>query len=281
MMQLMESQIDPDNDHDTQVSHELRTRIWWALFAADNWCSFSLGVARQLKYWTRPSLVLMDDCSFDKLSPDEPRRAAAAGDKPGLWFYMATLTEVFAPIQELNRRATKDADLDPAQIEQDTSDLAQRLQSWEQDLPQDVQLTERNLAMHGEKGTGGAFLGLHLGFHHYSTLLFYQYVNNRPIATERARRFAERGKYHALSYSRWLAYGRQQPGCEAIYPTVAHMATVSSSVLLQMLLFGDEDELPQTRQCLEANFEALLELEKYWPIVKTMVPTPPCLLLLP
>jgi hypothetical protein len=52
------------------------------------------------------------------------------------------------------------------------------------------------------------------------------------------------------------------------------MAIVSSSVLLHTLLFAEENELPPSRHCLETNFEALLELEKYWPIVKTMVNDP-------
>jgi hypothetical protein len=49
------------------------------------------------------------------------------------------------------------------------------------------------------------------------------------------------------------------------------MTTVSSSVLLHTLLFGTEDELAQSRRCLHAKFEALLELEQYWPGVRSMV----------
>ncbi|CEL01204.1 hypothetical protein ASPCAL00792 [Aspergillus calidoustus] len=49
------------------------------------------------------------------------------------------------------------------------------------------------------------------------------------------------------------------------------MTTVSSSVLLHTLLFGTEDELAQSRRCLHAKFEALLELEQYWPGVRSMI----------
>jgi hypothetical protein len=184
---------------------------------------------------------------------------------------MATLIEVFSPIQELNWRAANSEGLHPDQIEQETYELAHLLDNWERGLPHDVQLTESNLREHSNRGTGGIFMGLHLGFHHYAILLFYQYLDMRSTMTARARQFAERCKNHALSYSTWLARGRQQPGCEAVYPTVGHMAIVSSSVLLHTLLFGEENELSQSRRCLEANFEALLELEGYWPIVKTMV----------
>ncbi|GIJ81572.1 hypothetical protein Asppvi_000071 [Aspergillus pseudoviridinutans] len=270
MMQLMESRTAHCNDN--PVSHELRIRIWWALFAADNWCSSSLGFPRQMRDWTRPARLPMDERLFADMTPDEPFYDLTAPCRsPGLWAHMATLTEVFSPIQELNWRAANSEGLHPDQIEQDTDRLAQQLDDWQSRLPGDVQLTESNLIEHSKRGTGGTFMGLHLGFHHYATLLFYQYLDTRSTQTVRARQFAARCKHHALSYSTWLARGRKQPGCEAVYPTVGHMAIVSSSVLLHTLLFGGENELPQSRHCLEANFEALLELGEYWPIVKTMI----------
>jgi hypothetical protein len=219
----------------------------------------------------------MKEHLFAEVDPDEPlRNPNEPCRSPGLWAHMATLIELFSPIQELNRRAVNgDGEgLHPDQIEKDTYHLARLLDNWEMGLPHDVQLTESNLVEHSKHGTGGIFMGLHLGFHHYATLLFYQYLDTREAMTRGARQFASRCIHHALSYSTWLARGRQQSGCEAVYPTVAHMAIVSSSVLLHNLLFGAEHELPQSRHCLEANFEALLELEQYWPIVKTMVKPP-------
>lgn len=273
MMQLIEPRTGQENDN--EVSHELRIRIWWALFAADNWCSSSLGFPRQMKDWPRPARLPMEERLFADMDPDEPLMGSNEPCKsPGLWAHMATLLEVFSPIQELNWRAANSEGLHPDQIEEDTYQLAQLLDNWEMSLPPDVQLTESSLIEHSKQGTGGIFMGLHLGFHHYATLLFYQYLDKRSTMTMRAQQFATRCKHHALSYSTWLARGRRQSGCEAVYPTIAHMAIVSSSVLLHTLLFGEEDELAQSRQCLEANFQALLELEEYWPIVKTMVKLP-------
>lgn len=273
MMQLMETRTTQANDN--AVSHELRIRIWWALFAADSWCSSSLGLPRQMKDWPRPARLPMDERLFADMNIDEPLNDPKGPCKsPGLWAHMATLIELFSPIQELNWRAANSEGLQPDQIEQDTDRLARLLDHWEIALPHDLQLTESNLIEHSERGTGGIFMGLHLGFHHYAVLLFYQYLDTRSMLSTRARQFATRCKHHALSYSTWLARGRQQSGCEAVYPTVAHMATVSSSVLLHTLLFGEENELPQSRHCLGANFEALLELEEYWPIVRTMVRIP-------
>lgn len=273
MMQLMEPRA--GQQEESEVSHELRIRIWWALFAADNWCSSSLGFPRQMKDWPRPARLPMDERMFADMDPDELLKDPNMPcQSPGLWAHMATLIEVFSPIQEVNWRAASSEELHPDRIEQDTDHLAQLLDNWESRLPRDFKLTESNLIEHSSRGTGGVFMGLHLGFHHYATLLFYQYLDTRSTMTMRARQFAARCKHHALNFSTWLARGRQQPGCEAVYPTVGHMAIVSSSVLLHTLLFGEENELPQSRHCLEANFEALLELEEYWPVVKTMVNLP-------
>lgn len=270
MMQLVESRTTQDDGG--AVSQELLIRIWWALFAADNWCSSSLGFPRQMRDWPRPTRLPMDEHLFADMATDEPLHDLTEPCKsPGLWAHMATLIEVFGPIQELNWSAANSEGLHPDQIEQGVDRLAQQLDDWQNKLPGDVQLTESNLIEHSKRGTGGIFMGLHLGFHHYATLIFYQYLDTRSTQTVRAREFAARCKHHALNYSTWLARGRRQPGCEAVYPTVGHMAIVSSSVLLHTLLFGEENEIQQSRRCLEANFEALLELGEYWPIVKIMV----------
>lgn len=214
----------------------------------------------------------MDEELFADMDPSEPLIDPNEPCKsPGLWAHMATLIEVFSPIQELNWRAANGEGLHPDRIEQDVDHLARLLDDWQDRLPHDVQLTESNLIEHSKRGTGGIFMGLHLGFHHYATLLFYQFVDTRSVMSMRSQQFAARCKHHALSYSTWLARGRRQSGCEAVYLTVGHMAIVSSSVLLYTLLFGEENELPRSRLCLEANFEALLELEEYWPIVRPMV----------
>ncbi|KAH8692576.1 hypothetical protein BGW36DRAFT_436274 [Talaromyces proteolyticus] len=253
------------------VINEIWVRIWWSLFAADNWCSSSLGLQRQMKDWPRPARLPMDECRFAEMAPDQPLHEPYLDLDLGLWAYMATLIELFGPIQEFNWRAVNGEVLLQDQLEQDTDRLAQRLDDWQDRLPRHVQLTESNLIEHSKRGTGGIFMGLHLGFHHYATLLYYQYLDTRFTLTTRTRRFAARCKYHALGYSMLLANGRQLPGCEAVYPTVGHMAIVSSSVLLHTLLFGTEDDLPQSRHCLEVNFEALLELERFWPSVKAMI----------
>jgi hypothetical protein len=43
-------------------------------------------------------------------------------------------------------------------------------------LPLDVKMNEENLERHIQEGTGGAFIALHLGYHHYATLLYFRFL---------------------------------------------------------------------------------------------------------
>jgi hypothetical protein len=253
---------------DTEVTRELKRRVWLTLFMADRWYSSGLGLSRQINDTERFSDLPMDEGIFHALPVDQ--LALDAPWKPGLWAHMITLVDLFGPIQDLNRRIVQE-DLEDAEINRCAYDLSQRLDGWEDKLPADTKLNQENLEDHKNRNTGGPFVALHLGFHHYSTLLYFQYLETKGISTDMTRNFAERCKHHASSYSALLKFSREHRGFKAVYPTVGHMAIVSSSVLLHTLLFGDEDQIPSARNSLNANFEALIELAQYWSAMKSMV----------
>jgi hypothetical protein len=253
---------------DTVVIRELKRRVWWTLFMADRWCSSGLGLPRQIHGIERSTDLPIDECIFHALPGDQ--RTLSTPWKLGLWAHMITLVDLFGPIQDLNRRIVQE-DLADSEINTLAYNLSQKLDAWEDMLPVDTKLNQENLEEHKNRNTGGPFVALHLGFHHYSTLLYFQYLETKGTSTATTNIFAERCKNHASSYSALLKYSRQHDGFKAVYPTVGHMAIVSSSVLLHTLLFGDEDEIPSARNSLNANFEALIELEQYWPALKSMV----------
>ncbi|KAL3447297.1 hypothetical protein BJX65DRAFT_318193 [Aspergillus insuetus] len=268
MVQLID--IPVPNPKDDVITAETKIRVWWALFMADNWCSSSLGLPRQMKEFRRPPLPL-EERLFYSLMPEQLSIPLQSHRNPGLWAHMITLVELFGPIQDLNRSVVNGGEPTNDKIADVTECLSQKIDSWQNELPTHMKFTESNIIEHTRHGNGGAFFALHLGFHHYATLLYYQYLDTQFPSASRTEQFAASCKYHALRYSKLLSLGRQQSGCETVYPTVGHMTTVSSSVLLQTLLFGTEDELAQSRRCLHANFEALLELEQYWPGVRSMI----------
>ncbi|KAK2812625.1 hypothetical protein FQN50_001271 [Emmonsiellopsis sp. PD_5] len=267
MSQIM--RLDSTEPADNTVVREVKRRVWWTLFMADRWHSSGLGLPFQIKTFPGQTDLPMDESIFHRLPADQDGFLDVPW-KPGLWAHMITLVKIFAPIQDLNYRIVKE-DLDDITAERCTMDLAHQLHVWEEILPADAQSNEENLREHQRKGTGGPFVALHLGFHHYSTLLFFQYLDTRRSPTAATRSYAERCKYHASSYSALLKSARSMENCDAVYLTVGHMAIVSSSVLVHTLLFGGEDEVPDARNSLNANFEALLELEQLWPALKFMV----------
>lgn len=255
---------------DTVVTRELKRRVWWTLFMADRWYSSGLGLPRQINDIERSPDLPMNESTFHSLS--SVQLTLDTPWKPGLWAHMITLVDLFGPIQDLNRRIVQE-DLEDAEINRCVIELSQKLDAWEDMLPADTKLNEENLEGHRSRETGGPFVALHFGFHHYSTLLYFQYLETKRTATATTTMFAERCKHHASSYSALLKYSREHKGFTAVYPTVGHMAIVSSSVLLHTLLFGDEERIPSARNSLNANFEALIELEQYWPALKSMVNT--------
>lgn len=256
---------------DSVVVCETKKRIWWTLFMADRWYSSGISLPRQISDCDRPTDLPMDETKFHTLAINQ--KVLDTPYKPGLWAYMITLVDLFGPIQDLSRRIVQD-DLDEIDVDRATHNLSCKLDLWEEMLPPDTKLTEENLELHKNRNTGGAFVALHLGFHHYSTLLHFHYLDARQASHE-ARFYAERCKHHASHYSALLKFAREHEGFEAVYLTVAHMAIVSSSVLVHTLLFGDEDQISTARNSLNANFEALIELEQYWPALKSMVQNTP------
>jgi hypothetical protein len=118
---------------------------------------------------------------------------------------MITLVELFGQIQDLNRSVVNGGELTNDKIADATEHLSRKIDSWQAALPSDMILTESNIIEHTRRGNGGAFFALHLGFHHYATLLYYQYLDTQLPSTSRTERFAESCKYHALQYSKLLS----------------------------------------------------------------------------
>ncbi|KAL2444461.1 hypothetical protein ABEF95_016850 [Exophiala dermatitidis] len=272
--------LSEDFASDSLTVRETKRRIWWTLCMIDRWSSAGLGLPRQMHdvdtaNGNAPELP-MDEAAFHSLGIDDmvlpgPRR-------PGTWAYMIDLVNIFAPIQDLNRRlaqGTMDDDL----VEEQVSILAQRFEKWEESLPPDMKLCVANIEKHRAKGQGGTFVALHLGFQHYATLLFFQYLDRqrldrdkqRTSTTLRSSVFASRCKEHASAYSDLLKLADEMDDCRAVYNIVAHMTVVSSSVLLHTLLFGDEQELLPARLRLESNFKILTKLKCIWPSVEGMM----------
>ncbi|KAI5240513.1 hypothetical protein E4T42_08351 [Aureobasidium subglaciale] len=248
---------------DVAVDREVKSRVWWTLVMADNWCSNGLGLPRQLESQQSNVDLPADEYLFQSSSADDTPDSLATSRR-GLWAYMITLVDLFGPIYELNRRLVQDQ-LAENLAEQTVLLLSEQFDDWKATLPDHMQINDSNLEYHIERNLGGSFVALHLGYFHYQTLLYFQFLDLQRPRSPISDSLARRCKECALSYSRLLATTRDRGSCEAIYVTVGHMTVISSAVLLHTLLFGHDDEVPEARHNLTTNFSALIDLKQYWP----------------
>lgn len=258
---------DPDPADDT-ITQEVKVRTWWSLYMIDTWSSAGLNIPRQI-HDKGTNRLPMCERNFCCLEPGQ-RLEYDAQFGIGLWGYMVMLARIFSHVQDLHVKLA-DGELNEQQVEDITEALADRLDRFLEELPSDLHFTVDNLESHAAAGLGRGFVALHLGYHHYATLLYFQYLDIQLRETPSRTLFVARCKYHAASFSDILRLSHETEECGVIYLIVAHMTVVSSSALLHTLLFGSQDELQNTRKRLCHNFELLLKLKQYWPGVELMV----------
>ncbi|CZR65074.1 uncharacterized protein PAC_14974 [Phialocephala subalpina] len=244
------------------IEQETKCRVWCSLFMADRWCSTGMGLPRQIPDLTDVSRLPIDEYVFQQM--EFTQQEAHDSCQPGLWAYMILLADIFGPVQDLNRHLVQDH-LPEDVLNSEITGLARRLETWKDQLPSSVVFNLENFDRHRALGNGSTFVALHLGYHHYATLLYYRYLDIQKQSTPSGRIYASRCKYHASSYSSLLKISQENQECSVLHTTSGHMTAVSSSVLLHTLLFGAEEELTPAREGLVANFKALVELQKYWP----------------
>lgn len=252
------------NHTDTPILRETKLRVWWSLFMADKWCPPGLGLPREILRYDSTLELPMDENSFQALRVGD--NSCLMERSIGIWAYKTTLADILTAIQDINLSLVHDQN-DRQFIDQQVDNIASRLLAWYHALPPHMTMNDKNFEAHRAKGQGGTFVALHFGYHHYSTLLYFQYLEPDREPDEKALAYANRCSYHGLAFSRLLDTARQSGDCHVVYLTVAHMTIVSSSVLLHMLLFGNDAEVEVARLQLTRNFEALEDLNKYWPVV--------------
>ncbi|CAG9939866.1 unnamed protein product [Clonostachys rosea f. rosea IK726] len=247
----------------TQI-RELKRRIWCSLYMADFWCSTGNGLNRKMASFGRLTDLPTDEAAFHGSTALGSGEDSASG--PGLWAYMITLVEIFGEIQELSLRAAPSLpDNQSMHVDEQVGLLGQALTSWEANLPEHIRYSKANLLAFRAQGLGGPFVALHQGYYHYRMLLYYQYLDTKRATTEKTARFSKFCQYSALAHSDLLAFAREIGECDVLYAGVGHSTVISSSVLLHTAMFGESDEIIPAQKALQANFEVLQELSRYWP----------------
>jgi hypothetical protein len=261
-------QLNSVNSEGSVISRETRLRAWWSIYLADMWCISGLGLPSHLKDAAIMITPPMSESVFGSF--DLKQHTLEKHWSPGLWAQLITLVQLFGPIQDLNRRIVN-GDILVNELNDEVSRQGAQLDMWVDMLPSDAQMNASNLIQHQKMGLGGLLISLHLTYHHYSMLLYFHFLEAYQAPSPTDLLYIKRCRRHASCFSALIEKSRQLKGCDAVYPLVGHMTTVSSIVLVHKLLFGEAEELEDAREALNANFEALMELKQYWPVTTTWV----------
>lgn len=260
------------DESDDGVMREVKRRIFWTCFIIDTWASGGSNLSPQFRWRTKRPRGPLDEYMFYNMRSGD-------GDvteldwKPGLWAHMVRLVGLYAEIQNLQQELANGVEWNESFIDESVQRLEAELRAFEEGLGPGLMFSRENLASFVDRGLGRVFIAFHLGYHHYYTLLFYQYLDHRRPPTRNGRKYASSCKSHAAIVCDVLKASREVPGAEALYNIVGHVTIVSSSVLLHTYLFGESHELEESRDRLSSNLESLVQLRNYWPSVEMMVST--------
>jgi hypothetical protein len=249
----------PNHPTNDEIERQLNLRIWWTIYMIDIWSSTGLRLPRQFGYSANVPLPI-EEVGFIEL-PAVPRSPSVAS----IWGEMAHLAHIWAEIHELNK-ASVAGEGTPEILNSSVATLSAKLLDWAALLPQHLICTRQNLTRYASFGFGSAFAALHLGFHYYNVVLFYQFLS--PAARHPSistAHFSNSCKEHARKFCDLLYLCHTLEGCAPLYVMVGHMLVVTSTVYMHSLLFSSsEDEISTARARLERNFEILTRLQSYW-----------------
>lgn len=235
----------------------------------DVWSSSGVRLPRLLTHQD-DILLPMEEIAFLHLRRDDVDTDIdiAPGRAFSLLTQMIKLNRILVEVNDVNNLAVAGR-LSGAALEQVVNRVSQKLDNWEQSLPEYMLDTPTNLARYASQGLGRVFVTVYLGYYNYGQLLYYQFLHEDCHSTmSSANLFANKCKFHAASLCELIYNANSTPGCEVLYTMVGHILVISSTVQIHMLLFGDDPEqIRSARSRLERNFELLMKLRSYWPIL--------------
>jgi len=263
--------LDSSVDGESDVDRECRLRVFWTCKIVDIWGSAGFGVPLQIHPDNSPRLPMAEE-DFESLSTGRNSRLEPS-QRLGIWACMCKLTPALQKIRTLHEGLVR-GQVDAQKAETLVLETARELDYFASTLPAHLQLTAENLQLYSQRSTGQTFVAMHLAFFHYSTLLYFHYLDRPRPPPALDEVFAARCKNYATAFSELIQTSMELQGCEAMYAIVGHLTCVSSSVLLYMLLFGDEEaQTAHARHRLKVNFEKILQLSKLWPGMESIVST--------
>lgn len=175
---------------------------------------------------------------------------------------MIKLNRILAKVIDFNRRCVSEH-LEGETLEAGVRSLSRELGVWLEGLPHHMRDTPENFQRFASRGLGRMFAAVYLGYYHYGQLLNYQFLGAETTTTSNS--YAGDCKYHAAKLCDMVYRSFETPGSDVLYPTVAHILVIASTVQIHTLLFsGDGAQIRLSKTRLERNFEIVLRLRPYW-----------------
>ncbi|KAK0101119.1 hypothetical protein ONS95_012898 [Cadophora gregata] len=209
----------PNSAFDSPLSRELGIRIWWTLDIVDVWSSNSLQLPRLLSPRTdipyptseRAFFQMRRSHTYLQYShPESPDESSTS-----VLVQKIRLNPILSQIAQLNRHLAENT-LSLHETHAATEALALRLEEWRQQLPESLTNTLENLFAQSASGSGGVFVALHIGYYHFSQLLYFYYlhqsVSSYPV-TE-SNEFAGRCRESSTAFCELLFAAQALPGAE-------------------------------------------------------------------
>lgn len=238
----------------------------------DVWVSARNETPRQLI--SDPTLPKpLEEATFNAIATESPLHVGLHNVElrnSSLWSVIIPLTEIYAEVITLNRRCVYDYDFSSSSKVQELSNL---LDNWLNLLPLHLHDNPESHWNFIKQGLGQSFLVVHILYHYYALILYYQFLDKENQYREDTAVSAEdieysrRCKQHATALSDLMWRGRTQKSMECLWsPVNGHLLVVASSVHLHTLACSQGDmNTSSIIRMLEQNFIVLLELGQYYP----------------
>lgn len=235
------------------LDQQVRRRTYLSVVITGKWSSADMSVAPAMAEYPPENLLLLDEEDFLALR--------SSPSQHGIWTQMAKTIDLFREILDVIIRLGSGKTL--ATQLPEVNRLAGRLDRWQYELPLRLKYSPENFEYFQNLGFGKTFLAMHIGYHHYRQLLYYPFLdpkNNDQLAFE--------CKKHAMMVSEIASQGGK-----LVYYIIGHILVVSSSIHLHTLLLGGGD-VDRARVYLLSNFDVLMKLKMYWPVIDAAVSGP-------
>jgi hypothetical protein len=187
-----------------------------------------------------------------------------------MWAQMARTLGIYAKINTLMRQLSRNM-ISFEEYCVQAAKLETTLEQWAENLPPKLTWSFDNLMLLAGQRLGQIYLAMHIGYFHFRQMLFFPFLDSRAARNPGPDR-AAKCKDSAAVVSSILQYSKNIKNCELEYFIYGHIAVVSSCVHLHTLLFSDDyRELSMARQRLVSNFQYLMTVKSFWPIVEHYV----------